>query len=113
MKRFNAIFSLTSALFFALFAHNATASNLKTSSLAMAKTSSQAPLAQQCQKMFKEGDKLISEAAKQPGTHTAQVKKLQEKLTQSKQQLVKMDLPTQQKSCDKGLLALNSIKGQY
>ncbi|MGX2968633.1 DUF5339 domain-containing protein [Ursidibacter sp. B-7004-1] len=96
-----------------LFTGIALASEVKTSSLSMAKVASSNQLAQQCQKLFNEGDKLIAEAEKQPGTHTYQVKKLKEKLLSSKQKIVKLDIPTQQKSCDKGLVALNSIKKRY
>ncbi|KAE9536572.1 hypothetical protein A1D25_03320 [Ursidibacter arcticus] len=96
-----------------ILAETALASEVKTSSLSMAKVAPSNQLAQQCQKLFSEGDKLIAEAEKQPGTHTSQVKKLKEKLQSSKQQIVKLDIPTQQKSCDKGLVALNSIKKRY
>ena len=96
-----------------LFAETTLASEVKTSSLSAVKVASTNQLVQQCQKLFSEGDKLISEAAKQPGTHTSQVNKLKEKLSISKQQILQMDIPTQQKSCDKGLIALNSIKQRY
>lgn len=97
-----------------LIAMNSFATDLKTSSLAIAKTTSQSKikLVQQCQTLFKEGDKLISEAAKQPGTHT-QVKKMRDQLSSSKQQILKLDIVTQQKSCDKGLVALNKLKQKY
>ncbi|QLB21277.1 ABC transporter ATPase [Vespertiliibacter pulmonis] len=94
-------------------AMNSTASELRTSSLAAVKTQSTAHnIAQQCQLLFKEGDKLILEAAKQPGTHI-QVKRMKDKLTSSKQQILKMDMVMQQKSCNKGLTALNTLKQKY
>lgn len=97
-----------------LVAVNGSATELKTSSLTMAKTStpSKEKIAQQCQTLFKEGDKLISEAAKQPGTHT-QVRKMRDQLSSSKQQILKMDTQLQQKSCNKGLVALNKLKQKY
>ena len=52
---------------------------------------------------------LIAQAEKQPGTHT-QVGKIKSKLNQSKQQILEMELATQQKSCDVGLARLNSMK---
>lgn len=91
---------------------NSFATELKTSSLAIVKTESSGKMAQQCQKLFKEGDKLISEAEQQPGTHM-QVKKMKDRLSSSKQQILKMDTVMQQKSCDKGLLALNTLKQKY
>lgn len=92
---------------------NSTASELKTSSLAAVKTQSTSHnIVQQCQKLFKEADQLILEAAKQPGTHI-QVKKMKNKLASSKQQILKMDIAMQQKSCNKGLTALNTLKQKY
>lgn len=92
---------------------NSTANELRTSSLAAVKTQSTArTIVQQCQQLFKEGDKLILEAAKQPGTHI-QVKRMKDKLTSSKQQILKMDTVMQQKSCNKGLTALNTLKQKY
>ena len=52
---------------------------------------------------------MIAQAEKQPGTHT-QVSKIKSKLNQSKQQILEMELATQQKSCDVGLARLNSMK---
>lgn len=50
---------------------------------------------------------LIAEAEKQPGTHT-QLNKIKSKLNQSKQQILEMELATQIKSCDVGLVRLAS-----
>lgn len=91
---------------------NVTASELKTSSLTLNKSQSVNTLAKPCLQLFKEGDKLISEAEKQPGTHL-QVKKMKDKLSSSKQKILKMDSEMQQKSCDKGLIALNNLKQKY
>lgn len=104
--------SLIAAGSLLVIATNSFATELKTSSLAIAKTESSGKMAQQCQKLFKEGDKLISEAEQQPGTHI-QVKKMKDKLSSSKQQILKMDSVMQQKSCDKGLIALNNLKQKY
>ncbi|QGM81291.1 DUF5339 domain-containing protein [Otariodibacter oris] len=87
------------------------ANELKTSSLAIVKTEKAATLSYQCQKMFSEGDKLISEVEKQPGTHT-QVSKMKDKLYASKQQILQLDPVKQDLSCEKGLLALNNLKKQ-
>ncbi|WP_373767922.1 DUF5339 domain-containing protein [Glaesserella sp.] len=95
-----------------LFVANASATELKTSSLSIAKTQSSGKLPQQCQQMFKEVDNLVASAEKQPGTHT-QVQKMKNKLTSSKQQILKMDVAMQEKSCDKGLIALNNLKQKY
>ncbi|MDD7545152.1 DUF5339 domain-containing protein [Actinobacillus porcinus] len=66
----------------------------------------------QCQKLFSETDKLITEAKNQPGTHT-QINKIQSKLNQSKKQILEMELATQIKSCDHGLAKLTHLnKGQ-
>ena len=62
-----------------------------------------------CAQLFKETENLIAQAEKQPGTHT-QVGKIKSKLNQSKQQILEMELATQQKSCDVGLARLNSMK---
>ncbi|MDO4697216.1 MAG: DUF5339 domain-containing protein [Pasteurellaceae bacterium] len=89
---------------------------LKTSSLNMTKAQTNhlasTTLPEQCQKLFQEGEKLILEAEKQPGTHT-QVKKMKDKLQFSKQTISTMDIAMQQKSCDKGLIALNNLKKKY
>ncbi|WP_301099442.1 DUF5339 domain-containing protein [Otariodibacter sp.] len=102
----------TSVLFFILTNNVSVATDLKTSSLTIVKTESTGTLAYQCQKMFKEGDKLISEAKKQPGTHQIQVSKMKDKLDSSKQQILKLDPIKQNLSCEKGLLALNNLKKQ-
>ena len=60
---------------------------------------SKAVFPQQCLQLFKETENLIAQAEKQPGTHT-QVGKIKSKLNQSKQQILEMELATQQKSCD-------------
>ncbi|HDL4576051.1 TPA: hypothetical protein PW954_002604, partial [Mannheimia haemolytica] len=49
---------------------------------------------------------------RQPGTHT-QVLKMKNKLSLTKQQILKMDSELQQKSCEKGLTALNSLKQKH
>ena len=72
-------------------------------------TENKAALPQQCAQLFKETENLIAQAEKQPGTHT-QVGKIKSKLNQSKQQILEMELATQQKSCDVGLARLNSMK---
>ncbi|MGF7433897.1 DUF5339 domain-containing protein [Pasteurella bettyae] len=66
---------------------------------------------QQCQKLFKATDQLVAEAERQPGTHT-QVSKIKNKLNQSKKQILEMELATQIKSCDQGLVKLNNLKQQ-
>ena len=70
---------------------------------------SKAVFPQQCLQLFKETENLIAQAEKQPGTHT-QVGEIKSKLNQSKQQILEMELATQQKSCDVGLARLNSMK---
>lgn len=89
------------------------ATELKRSSLSMNKALSAAakPIPAQCEKLFRQGEQLVSEAEKQPGTHT-QLKQLKSKLSASKQQILKMDSEMQQKSCEKGLIALNTLKQQ-
>lgn len=69
-------------------------------------------LPEPCQQLFKEGEILIAEVEKQPGTHL-QVQPLKDKFSSFKQQLLKMDISLQQKSCDKGLVDLNNIKQKY
>lgn len=64
-------------------------------------------LPQQCEQLFKATESLIAEAEKQPGTHT-QLNKIKSKLNQSKQQILEMELATQIKSCDVGLVRLAS-----
>lgn len=63
---------------------------------------------QQCQKLFQATDKLLADAQNQPGTHT-QLNKIQNKLNQSKKQILEMEVATQIKSCDHGLAKLNSL----
>ncbi|HDL4147064.1 TPA: DUF5339 domain-containing protein, partial [Mannheimia haemolytica] len=65
-----------------------------------------------CEKMFNTANKLVSDAERQPGTHT-QVLKMKNKLSLTKQQILKMDSELQQKSCEKGLTALNSLKQKH
>ncbi|MGQ0287454.1 DUF5339 domain-containing protein [Pasteurellaceae bacterium 22721_9_1] len=62
----------------------------------------------QCQQLFKETDKLLVEAQRQPGTHT-QLSKIQNKLNQSKKQILQMEVATQIKSCDQGLAKLSHL----
>lgn len=98
-----------------ILATSYSSAELKTSSLNMAKTpfSTQIEkLPEQCQKLFQEGEKLVLEAEKQPGTHT-QVKQMKDKLQLSKKTISAMDITMQQKSCDKGLIALNNLKQKY
>ena len=80
-----------------------------TISYCITSSENKAALPQQCAQLFKETENLIAQAEKQPGTHT-QVGKIKSKLNQSKQQLLEMELATQQKSCDVGLARLNSMK---
>ena len=77
-------------------------------SIAAPSVGSKVEIPQQCEKLFKEAENLIAQAEKQPGTHT-QVGKIKNKLNQS-QQILAMELATQQKSCDVGLAKLNSMK---
>lgn len=64
-------------------------------------------LPEQCQKLFKETENLITEAEKQPGTHI-QLSKIKSKLNQSKQQILTMERDVQIKSCDVGLAKLHT-----
>ena len=66
-------------------------------------------LPQQCEQLFKETENLIAQAEKQPGTHT-QVGKIKNKLNQSKQQILQMELATQLKSSEVGLAKLGNLK---
>ena len=70
-----------------------------------------AEMPQQCQRLFTETENLIADAEKQPGTHT-QVSKIKNKLSQSKKQIMEMDLAVQLKSCDQGLAKLTHLKRQ-
>ncbi|WP_150539989.1 DUF5339 domain-containing protein [Actinobacillus vicugnae] len=106
------IFASTLAgLVLALTSQTAMAS-VKTSSLSMAKPSINQKLPTQCQRMFSVADKLVSDAEKQPGTHT-QVAKMKSKLSSTRQQILKMEAEMQQKSCDKGLTALNTLRQKH
>lgn len=84
---------------------------VKTSTLTIEKPES-IKLTQECQNMFNVADTLIKDAEKQPGTHT-QVKRLKNKLSTSKKQLLTMETTLQQKSCAKGLSALNTLKEKH
>lgn len=108
LKKITLSILATTTLFFTL---NVSA-NVKTSSLAIAKPSSTAKLPEQCQQMFKEADLLVRDAERQPGTHT-QVSKMKSKLSVTKQKILKMEATLQQKSCDKGLVALNTMKKKH
>ncbi|WP_386692661.1 MULTISPECIES: DUF5339 domain-containing protein [unclassified Lonepinella] len=63
---------------------------------------------EQCEKLFQETEKLFTEAQRQPGTHT-QLNKIQNKLNQSKKQILEMEIATQIKSCDQGLAKLSKL----
>ncbi|TCK69867.1 recombinase XerD [Lonepinella koalarum] len=63
---------------------------------------------EQCEKLFQETEKLFNEAQRQPGTHT-QLNKIQNKLNQSKKQILEMEIATQIKSCDQGLAKLSQL----
>ncbi|OBW95990.1 DUF5339 domain-containing protein [Gallibacterium salpingitidis] len=65
----------------------------------------------QCQQLFQQTDDLIAEAEKQPGTHP-QLANIKNKLSESKQKILQMSVEHQIKSCDKGLVALNNLKGK-
>lgn len=105
-------FMLIAVTFIFCGTYTSAETKLKTSSLSITKVSKSNTLSSTCAKMFKEGDKLISDAEKQPGTHI-QLSQMRNKLLASKQQILKMDLLMQEKSCDKGLTALNQLKHQY
>ncbi|MFU2053680.1 DUF5339 domain-containing protein [Gallibacterium anatis] len=91
-------FSFLAALLFCALASNS-----------FANTSTQIP--SQCQQLFQQTEELISEAEKQPGTHL-QIANIKNKLSESKQKILQMSIEHQIKSCDKGLLALNNMKGK-
>ena len=80
---------------------------VKTSSLTIS-----AKLPAQCQQMFNIADSLVREAERQPGTHT-QVEKMRNKLSATKKQILAMESDLQQKSCDKGLTTLNTLKQKH
>lgn len=96
MKKIKAILS---AMFCFLLPLSAFATNEKLS------------LPKQCLRLFTETENLISDAEKQPGTHT-QVSKIKNKLNQSKKQILEMDLTVQIRSCDHGLAKLTNLKAQ-
>ena len=85
---------------------------VKTSSLTMSKPAVSAKLPAQCQQMFNIADTLVREAERQPGTHT-QVAKMKNKLSATKKQILAMESDLQQKSCDKGLTTLNTLKQKH
>ncbi len=62
----------------------------------------------QCQKLFDEADMLVSDAAKQPGTHP-NLAQIRAKLNASKAQILKLERATQIKSCGFGLAKLNRM----
>ncbi|PVX32372.1 hypothetical protein C8D76_11411 [Pasteurella langaaensis DSM 22999] len=66
-------------------------------------------LPQQCQRLFSAAEQLVTEAKNQPGTHT-QLNKIQNKLNQSKKQILEMEVATQIKSCDHGLAKLYGLQ---
>lgn len=68
-------------------------------------------LPSQCQQLFQQTEDLIAEAEKQPGTHL-QLANIKNKLSESKQKILQMSIEHQIKSCDKGLVALNNLKGK-
>ncbi|ABR75149.1 recombinase XerD [Actinobacillus succinogenes] len=68
----------------------------------------QQAIPQQCQKLFQATDKLLADAQNQPGTHT-QLNKIQNKLNQSKKQILEMEVATQIKSCDHGLAKISNL----
>lgn len=108
LKKF--FITLLSVGFIVLFSLNVNAT-VKTSSLNISKAPA-TTLTEQCKKMFNVADTLIRDAERQPGTHP-QVAKLKSKLSTTKQQIAKMESDLQQKSCDKGLSALNNLKQKY
>ena len=84
---------------------------VKTSSLTIEKPEV-IKLIPQCENMFNVANTLIKDAERQPGTHT-QVKRLKSKLTETQKQLLAMEESLQQKSCEKGLNALNTLKQKH
>ncbi|HGO5853709.1 TPA: DUF5339 domain-containing protein [Mannheimia haemolytica] len=100
------------ALFTTVLASNTAMASVKTSSLTVAKPTLSKALPTECEKMFNTASKLVSDAEKQPGTHT-QLVKMKNKLSSTKQQILQMDTALQQKSCEKGLTALNSLRQKH
>lgn len=86
--------------------------NVKTSSLSITKPMLVKSLPTECEKMFKLADKFISDADRQPGTHT-QVTQMKSRLSSTRQQLSKMDSALQIRSCEKGLSALNTLQQSF
>ncbi|WP_439257691.1 DUF5339 domain-containing protein [Lonepinella sp. BR2271] len=76
-------------------------------SLSVAATDS-VKMPEQCEKLFNEAEKLFVEAQNSPGTHT-QLNNIQNKLNQSKKQILEMEVATQIKSCDQGLAKLSQL----
>ena len=109
LKKF--FITLLPVSFIMLFSLNVNAT-VKTSSLNNIGKTPATKLTEQCKKMFSVADTLIRDAERQPGTHT-QVAKLKSKLSTTKQQIAKMESDLQQKSCDKGLTALNTLKQKH
>lgn len=96
----------------AVLASTTAVASVKTSSLTVAKPTLSKTLPTECEKMFNTANKLVSDAEKQPGTHT-QLVKMKNKLSSTKQQILKMDTALQQKSCEKGLTALNNLRQKH
>lgn len=69
----------------------------------------QQTLPSQCTQLFNETGNLIADAAQQPGTHP-QIKAIKDKLLDSKNKILQMNLADQIKSCNQGLIALNNLK---
>ncbi|MFC0322936.1 DUF5339 domain-containing protein [Gallibacterium melopsittaci] len=86
-----------------------TAASLMISSSVLAAMPNNLPT--QCQQLFQQTEDLIAEAEKQPGTHP-QLANIKNKLSESKQKILQMSVEHQIKSCDKGLVALNTLKGK-
>lgn len=107
LKRILGIIILTSA-----FVSATVTANVKTSSLTVAKPNLSKTLSTECEEMFNIANKLVSDAEKQPGTHI-QIKRMKSKLSSTKQKISKMDSALQQKSCEKGLTALNTLKQKH
>lgn len=97
---------------FTIIASTAALASVKTSSLTVAKPTLSKTLPTECEKMFNTANKLVSDAEKQPGTHT-QLAKMKNKLSSTKQQILKMDTALQQKSCEKGLTVLNNLRQKH
>lgn len=97
---------------FTIIASTAALASVKTSSLTVAKPALSKTLPRECEKMFNTANKLVSDAEKQPGTHT-QLAKMKNKLSSTKQQILKMDTSLQQKSCEKGLTVLNNLRQKH